>query len=101
MTAPLSLFPPIQPNRVERLKVSECAVLGAAILGGVGAGELSSIDEAIDKMVHTHGFIEPNMDNHKVYTEFYEVFKKTFLALVDANIYNDLAEVAMKYDADE
>lgn len=87
--------------RVERLKVSECAVLGAAILGGVGAGELSSIDEAIDKMVHTHGFIEPNMDNHKVYTEFYEVFKKTFLALVDANIYNDLAEVAMKYDADE
>lgn len=85
---------------VERLKVSECAVLGAAILGAVGAGELPSIDEAVDAMVHTHGFIEPNMDNHAIYTEFYEVFKKTFLALVDANVYNELAEVAMKYDGE-
>ncbi|MBO1031797.1 xylulose kinase [Tessaracoccus sp. SD287] len=86
---------------VERLKVSECAVLGAAILGGVGAGELPSIDEAIDKMVHTHGFIEPDMENHLVYTEFYEIFKKTFLALVDANIYNELAVVAMKYGGEQ
>lgn len=83
---------------VERLKVSECAVLGAAILGGVAAGGLTSIDDAIDAMVHTHGFIEPNMDNHKIYSEFYEVYKKTFLALVEANVYNDLAEVALKYD---
>lgn len=86
---------------VERLKVSECAVLGAAILGGVGAGELPSIDDAIDAMVHTHGFIEPDMDNHKVYTEFYEIFKKTFLALVDANIYDELAEIALKHGGEE
>ena len=82
---------------VERLKVSECAALGAAILGGVGAGALSSVDEAIEKMVHTHGIIEPNMENHKIYTEMYEMFKKTFLALRDANVYNELAEVAIKY----
>lgn len=82
---------------VERLKVSECAALGAAILGGVGSGHLPSIDEAIDNMVHTHGIIEPDMKNHEIYTEFYNIFRKTFVALKDANIYNELAEVAMKY----
>ncbi len=78
---------------VERLKVSECAVLGAAILGGVGAGELDSIDSAVDNMVHTHGFIQPNMDNHKIYTEYYKVFEKAFLAWANNDIYNDLADV--------
>lgn len=79
-------------RRVERLKVSECAVLGAAILGGVGAGELD-LDTAVEAMVHTHGFIEPNMENHKIYTEYFNVFRKAFLALVDKNVYNDLADV--------
>ena len=48
-------------------------------------------------MVHTRGVIEPNMDNHKIYTEMYNMFKKTFLALRDADVYNELAEVALKY----
>lgn len=82
---------------VERLKVSECAALGAAILGGVAAGELESIDAAIENMVHTHGIIEPNMKNHEIYTEMYYMFKKTFLALRDAGVYDELAEVAIKY----
>lgn len=82
---------------VERLKVSECAALGAAILGGVGSGVLENIDTAIDKMVHTHGTIEPNIKNHKIYTDFYKMFEKTFLALKDANIYNELADLTMKY----
>ncbi len=80
-------------RRVERLKVSECAVLGAAILGAVGAGELPDIDSAVDAMVHTHGFIEPDMDNHAIYTEYFEVFRKAFLALADNDVYNDLVAV--------
>lgn len=80
-------------RRVERLKVAECAVLGAAILGAVGTGELPDIDTAIDAMVHTHGFIEPDMDNHKIYTEYFKVFRNAFVALMDHNVYNDLADV--------
>lgn len=91
----------IYGRRVERLKVSECAALGAAILGGVGSGDLSDIDSAIDAMVHTHGFIEPDMDAHAVYSDFFKVFEKAFLALVDANVYNDLAEVAMRHSGDD
>mgnify|MGYP000940903385 FL=1 len=37
------------------------------------------------------------MENHKIYTGVYEMFRKTFLALRDANVYNELAEVAIKY----
>lgn len=43
-------------------------------------------------MVHTHGFIEPNMDNHAIYTDYYRVFENAFLALVNADVYNELAE---------
>ncbi|AZN30772.1 xylulose kinase [Flaviflexus salsibiostraticola] len=82
---------------VERLKVSECAVLGAAILGAVGAGELTDIDSAVDAMVHTHGFIEPNMEAHAVYTDFFNVFEKAFLAWADNGVYNDLAEVTARH----
>ena len=87
----------IYGRRVERLKVSECAVLGAAILGAVGAGALPDLDEAIENMVHTHGFIEPNMANHAVYTEYFHVFEKAFLALVEGNVYNELAEVTSRH----
>lgn len=87
----------IYGRRVERLKVSECAVLGAAILGAVGTGQLESIDEAIDNMVHTDSYIEPNMENYEIYTDYYEVFKKAFISWKDDNIYNDLADVNDKH----
>ena len=48
-------------------------------------------------MVHTHGFIEPNMANHAVYTEYFHVFEKAFLALVEGNVYNELAEVTSRH----
>lgn len=87
----------IYGRRIERLKVSECAVLGAAILGAVGTGHINSVDEAIDKMVHTYEYIEPNMDNYKIYTDYFNVFKKAFISWKDDNIYNDLASVNEKY----
>ncbi|MGO1834169.1 MAG: FGGY-family carbohydrate kinase [Actinomycetaceae bacterium] len=87
--------------RVERLKNSECAVLGAAILGGVGAGELADVDAAIDAMVHTHGFIEPDMEAHAVYTDYFQVFEKAFLALANADVYNDLAEVNKRHSGED
>lgn len=87
----------IYGRRVERLKVSECAVLGAAILGAVGAGQLPDIDTAIDAMVHTHGFIEPNMENHAIYSDYYQVFENAFLALVKEDVYNQLAEVNTRH----
>ena len=36
---------------VSKLGVGEATVLGAAILGGVGSGVFTSIEEGVDKMV--------------------------------------------------
>ncbi|MGO1739350.1 MAG: FGGY-family carbohydrate kinase [Actinomycetaceae bacterium] len=91
----------IYGRRVERLRVSECAVLGAAILGGVGSGELPDVDSAIDAMVHTHGFVEPDMEAHAVYSDYFEIFEKAFLALVDADVYNELAEVNKRHSGED
>ncbi|MCB1496681.1 MAG: prolyl aminopeptidase [Bauldia sp.] len=64
MTAPLSLFPPIQPNRVERLKVSSLHELHVAeygnpdgkpvilLHGGPGAGTNPTMPRFHDPAVH-------------------------------------------------
>ena len=48
-------------------------------------------------MVHPTDIIEPNMDNYKIYTDMYDIFKDAFLAWKDAGIYDRLHEVCKKY----
>jgi xylulokinase len=67
----------------------------------VGAGELADVDAAIDAMVHTHGFVEPDMEAHAVYTDYFQVFEKAFLALANADVYNDLAEVNKRHSGED
>ncbi|MFZ5974103.1 MAG: FGGY-family carbohydrate kinase [Bacillota bacterium] len=82
---------------VEQLRTQECTTLGAAILGAAGAGLFAGIEEAVENMVHPFGMIEPNMSNHGIYTDMFEIFRNAFLALRDANVYNDLAAVSAKH----
>lgn len=82
---------------VQCLKVADCGVLGAAILGASGAGIFNSLDEAVDAMVVATDVIEPNMDNYGLYTDMYEIFKDAFLAWRDAGIYDRLNAVCDKY----
>ena len=54
----------------------EQACLGAAIAAGTGAGVYKSIDEGVGQLVHYQDdLIVPNMDNHKIYQEYYRLFK--------------------------
>ncbi len=82
---------------IEQLKTQECTTLGAAILGATGAGVFANIEEAVGAMVHPFGMIEPNMKNHEIYTDMFGIFKDSFLALRDADIYNRLAAVTAKH----
>jgi xylulokinase len=82
---------------VEQLKTQECTTLGAAILGAAGAGVFTSIEEAVESMVHPFGMIEPNMANHEIYSDMFSIFRDAFLALRDAEIYNRLAKVSAKH----
>ena len=82
---------------VERLRVSECTTLGAAILGAAGAGVFQSVEEGVASMVHPFDSIEPNMGNHAIYADMFSVFRATFLALRDAGIYDKVAAVQHKH----
>lgn len=66
---------------VQILRVEESTVLGAAILGGVGAGVFHSIQEGVDAMVHVAGEIEPNMAAHRVYEELYATYVEAYEGL--------------------
>jgi xylulokinase len=59
---------------VETLRTSESTALGAAILGGIGAGVFKNIQEGVDEMVKVVDQLEPNMENHKIYSEMYAAF---------------------------
>lgn len=74
------------------LREGECAVLGAAILGAVGAGVYKDVAEGVAKTVHVVDRYEPDADNHERYTELFGVFKAAYRALADGGVYRALAE---------
>ena len=82
---------------VQCLEMADCGVLGAAILGASGAGIFESLQDAVDTMVHPTEMITPNMENYKMYTDMYEIFRDAFLAWRDKDIYNRLNTVCEKY----
>ena len=66
---------------VQTLEVGESTVLGAALLGGVGAGVFADVPEGVDAMVHVAGELEPNMDNHRIYEDLYGAYASAYADL--------------------
>jgi autoinducer 2 (AI-2) kinase len=63
--------------------VKEATALGAAILAGYGVGIYESIPGAAQRVVRIEKTFEPNMENHKVYMEEYEVWCKVYAAQLE------------------
>ncbi len=80
---------------VQTLKVGESTVLGAAILGGVGAGVFASIPEAVDNMVEVTGTVEPDLKNHAIYEEMYEAYTKAYDGLTNSGTFDKIANLQM------
>lgn len=78
---------------VDTLKIGDATVLGAAILGGVGAGIFSSIEDGADAMVALEKRYEPNMENHKVYNKLYEAYCNAYEGLEEKKVFETLAEL--------
>ena len=66
---------------VQIMRVEESTALGAAILGGVGAGVFDSIQAGVDAMVHVAREIEPNIENHDIYQEMYRAYIEAYEGL--------------------
>lgn len=64
----------------------ECAVLGAAILGAVGAGHVATIEEAVGRMVRVGRIVEPRQTTQALYGELFELFKESYLQLAQSGV---------------
>ncbi len=62
-----------------RVQTHEAAVVGSSIIAFTAIGHFSSVEEAIDSMVHVKDRFMPDMDDHRIYQKIYnEIFTKIF-----------------------
>jgi xylulokinase len=77
---------------VDVLDQGESTALGAAILGGVGAGIFDALDEGIDAMVHVAHTLEPGAANRRRYTDVYLAYSDAYHALA-ASTFGRISEM--------
>ena len=73
-----------RPNFLE-----EATSMGAAVVGGVGAGVFENFD-VIDRFITIEETVEPNRENQKQYAKMKPIFDETYHALVD--VFNRMTE---------
>ncbi len=78
---------------VQTLRAGESTGLGAALLGGVGAGVFASIEEGVEAMVNVTGQVEPDPANHKVYDDMYQAYVMAYEGLSNCGAFARLAEI--------
>ncbi len=76
---------------VSTLAADEGAALGAALLGGVGAGVYGCVEEAADTAVRKNKTILPDAVASASYRPYYTLYKKLYIDLKDR--FKELSEV--------
>ena len=82
---------------VKTLKVTDAAVLGAAILGGVGVGIFKDIRDGVSKMVKIDKEYEPIKKNVEIYNELYDIYCQIYEGLEEKGAYKSLAKIQERY----
>lgn len=62
-------------------RVDEGPAYGSALLAGVGAGVYEDVEDACERAVETVDRVEPNGQHHRVYEEYYDVYRSLYPAL--------------------
>jgi xylulokinase len=81
---------------VQTLKIGDATVLGAAIMGGVGAGTFASVEEGTKAMVRVDRNYEPNPANVRFYDEMYEAWLSVYEGMVGAGAFGRIAALQKK-----
>jgi len=79
----LQLSADILGQPIVQVEVSECGVVGAAILAGVGIGEFSSAAETAAQVVHVARRYEPSPTRFAEYQQRMELYKSLYPLLGD------------------
>jgi len=73
-------------------RVREAALLGAAVLAGVGSGTLPDITTGSNQMAKTEKVLTPDSGRTAVYSDLYEVYRRLYPDLKEA--FHRLAEIS-------
>jgi xylulokinase len=76
---------------VQTLRITDATVLGAAILGGVGAGVFASIEEGAGRLVQVESTYEPDPEATKRYSELYDAYCRVYDALDSSGSFRAIA----------
>ncbi len=78
---------------VQTLAIPDAAVLGAAIMAGVGVGAFKDIAEGVEGMVSVDRTYEPIPENAKIYSELYDVYCRLYEGLDEKHVFESLAKM--------
>jgi len=76
---------------IQTLKIGDATVLGAAIMGGVGAGIFGSLAEGAEAMVRVDRSYEPDPSNARLYDELYGAWISTYEGLANSGAFGRIA----------
>ena len=82
---------------VQTLKTTDAAPLGAAICGGVGIGEFSSIQDGAFRMVKIDETYEPKSDTAALYNDLYDIYCALYEGLEEKGVFTKLAFFQNKF----
>ena len=78
---------------VETLKMTDAALMGAALCAAVGVGEFQGIAEGAERMVQVDRKYLPDAKNVKLYDEIYGVYCLAYEALEEKGVFQALARL--------
>lgn len=86
----------ITGKKIITIDAPEASPLGNAILAGVGTGLFSDFETAVSNLIKEKKNYHPDMKNHALYDELFEVYKNVYASLKDN--YKIMAEIKENFD---
>ena len=77
---------------VTNVAAPEATALGAAIIGGVGAGIFSNVREAAGSMVKETDTWEPIEENVKIYAEQFELQQECYRVMTESGLFGKISD---------
>ncbi|MBO3831806.1 MAG: hypothetical protein FGF51_00255 [Candidatus Brockarchaeota archaeon] len=65
-------------RRIRIPEVEDAAAMGAAMLAGIGTGQYTSVQKAVESTVRTRKVYVPNAENHSAYLKLYEKYEALY-----------------------